>query len=984
MCQPVSRRDTPRISTAEDVRNSLAELRERYSPFLKDFAPVLPETRDFIEFCEFAWRIETPEDRRMHPEKLASLDGWEMVKLPHYGPPLGKAATLYRKKFEMPEWMAKREVLSLHFGGVDYQCQVYLNGWCVGTHEGFFEEFRLDCTEAAKPGTNELLIRVENDFTMLGEATGGIKPDGDKIYAATGLGYDEPTLGWHHCPAGMGIWNSVRLEGTSRLFIDDLWVRPLPETGEIEIHAEIESRSGNLEEDVILRISVYGQNFEATVHEDYLHRGEAGFVLGFGDLVHGFNERFPSLMGNGRNYLRVRLPMPDARTWNPETPWLYQVQARLQTPEGTLLDTRKAQFGMRTFKQDEDSMPKGRFYLNGRETRLRGANTMGNFERCIMKGNWDGLRDQILLAKLTNLNFLRMTQRPVHREFYEYCDRLGMMTQTDMPMFSTIRRTQFSEVARQAGCMERHVRRHCCNILVSFINEPRPAAGSKPHRFLQRDEMESLFDVCARTVRYHNPDRVIKYVDGDYDPPTSAGMPDNHVYCGWYIGHGIDLGALHRGEWLPIKPDWHFGCGEFGAEGLDSYEVMAKEYPAEWRPQSPDAPWSPKPIAMAQSHKYHWLWYDSASTARGWIEASQEFQAWIIGLMTHAFRRMERMNSFALHLFIDAWPAGWMKTIMDVYCNPKKAWFIYRDSLQPLIVSLRSDRTQLTAGESVPVELWLCNDLPDAARGFHVEYHLSLDGVPLKSGRHPVHTPACQPACQGVIEVAAPMVCSRARLELSAILVDSNDRAIHQHDLTFELFPEPARAGIKVWCPNADVAALRFIERLGCVVVDGAGEATSILITNESTLDRHMEQITAAVRDGATAVLLGLAPGSYEFGGERLQVREAGMGPRHFVSRATGHPVVEGLQPNDFRFWFHESLGGVAPILHTVLDGGPAWVPILQSGDGGWTRPWNPQPAAVELRDGRGAWRICQITLPDCIADNPVAFSFAQRLLGKA
>ena len=981
---PAARRKAPRISTVEEMQSALAGLREEFAPFLADLAPRMPATRDAMEFRLFDWRVETDADRSGFRAVLAGEGAWEPVTLPHYGPPLGKAATLYRCVFEMPGWAAAREVLSLHFGGVDYRCQVYLNDLCIGTHEGFFEEFRLDCTQAARPGQNILLVRVENDYTMLGENMGGIKPDGDKIYAATGLGYDEPMLGWHHCPAAMGIWNFVRLEGTSCLFIDDLWVRPLVESGEIEIHAEIESRSPNLEEDVTLSVSVFGQNFEAVVHQDHLHKGEAAFVRGYGDLVHGFDEVFPSLIGTGRNFLRLRLPMKDARLWSPETPWLYQVQARLLAGDGSLLDARQAQFGMRSFVQDEGSVPKGKLYLNNKEIRLRGANTMGNFERRIMNGDLDGLRDQILLAKLTNMNFLRMTQRPVHREFYDYCDRLGMMTQTDLPMFSTIRRTQFSEVARQAGCMERHVRGHCCNILVSFINEPRPAAASKPHRFLYREEMESLFDICARTVRFANPDRVVKYVDGDYDPPASAGMPDNHVYCGWYLGHGIDLGALHQGQWLPIKPGWHYGCGEFGAEGLDSYEVMANEYPESWKPAAPGAPWSPEPLAMSQSFKYHYLWYDSAATAEGWIEASQDFQAWVIGMMTRAYRRMPGMNSFAIHLFIDAWPAGWMKTLMDVYCTPKKAWFTYRDALAPLAISLRSDRAQIFGGEEIPVELWLCNDHPEPTAGLQVEYDVTLDGKLIASGRCPVEAAACTPVCQGFLPVTIPTVRARGHLEIGATLIDAEGRAIHGHELTIPVFPQPAALEGTVWCPGADAAARQFLKRLGLSRVSSPDEAGVILVPNAKILRENIQEITAAVQAGATAVLLELEPAAYQLGSANLTVQQAGMGPRHFVSRATGHPLVEGFEPNDFRFWFHESLGRVAPILTTILDADGQWSPILQSGDGGWTKPWSRQPAAVEATDGLGLWRVCQIALPDCIAANPAARIFAARLLDVA
>ena len=66
--------------------------------------------------------------------------------------------------------------------------------------------------------------------------------------------------------------------------------------------------------------------------------------------------------------------------------------------------------------------------------RLRGANTMGFMQVDVKNKDWDQLIDDILLAKICNLNFLRLTQRPVQPEIYEYCDKLGLMTQTDLPL----------------------------------------------------------------------------------------------------------------------------------------------------------------------------------------------------------------------------------------------------------------------------------------------------------------------------------------------------------------------------------------------------------------------------------------------------------------------------------------------------------------------------------------------------------------------
>ncbi|MBJ7259874.1 MAG: hypothetical protein JHD33_10085, partial [Chthoniobacterales bacterium] len=223
MPRPLARK----IGTAEELKNALDALRARMSPFLQDLAPPLPATRSVFDIKRSQWRVETPEDRSSFADTLAGKGEWTVVDLPHYGPPLGPAATIYRAELDLPPALFDAERRILCFDGVDYRCQVYLNGVCLGTHEGFFEPFEFDVTGIARAQGNVLLVRVENDYTMLGQAFSDGDADGDKIYAATGLGYDDPEEGWHHCPAGMGIWQGVRMEGRSRLAITDIFVRPL-------------------------------------------------------------------------------------------------------------------------------------------------------------------------------------------------------------------------------------------------------------------------------------------------------------------------------------------------------------------------------------------------------------------------------------------------------------------------------------------------------------------------------------------------------------------------------------------------------------------------------------------------------------------------------------------------------------------------------------------------------------------------------------
>ena len=980
--------ETPRpiakkISTPEQLCSELAALRKRMAPVLANLAPELSCRRPILEVRDFQWRIETPQDRAEFASVQNGSGEWQRVSIPHYGPPLGPASTLYRQEMDLPEEMFSRERQVLCFDAVDYRCQVYLNGTCLGTHEGFFEAFEFDVTGIARRSRNILLVRVENDFTMLGQAFSDGDTDGDKIYAATGLGYDDPEEGWHHCPPGMGIWQGVRFESRARLAITDLFLRPLPTLDAVEIHVEIQNSGSNPPESATLSVSIYGRNFECRVHENHIHSANGQWVRGFGDLDHGTPESEPALMGPGKNYLSLTLPISDAKVWDLETPWLYEAQVSLLDAGGISLDSASRQFGMRRFEQDETSTPKGKFRLNGREIRLRGANTMGNLDLCVFRGDFDQLHDDILLAKLTNLNFLRLTQHPVQREVYEACDRLGLMLQTDLPLFGSIRRNQFHECVRQAAAMERLVRSHPSNVIVSFINEPFPAARAKPHRVMLRDDMELFFDVASKAVRRENPDRVIKCVDGDYDPPVPEGMQDNHCYCGWYIGHGIDLGRLHHGGWMPVKPGWHFGCGEFGSEGLDSSEVMEAHYPSDWLQTTKEGTWSPAVIPKAQSMNFHYLWYPSPQTREQWIEASQRHQEWITRLMTESFRRLLGMNTFAIHLFIDAWPAGWMKTIMDVNRIPKKAWFTFRDVLSPVALSLRSDRHAGFAGDSLPVEVWIANDLGQTLDNYSLVYEISQEGKVIASGNAPAHIANCAPSSQGSIPVHLPEVQSRTSLKVSASLVDSSGNAIHDSELTLEVFPKFQPSPSKVFVFGDEAFGPHILQALGINKFAGTlEEADVVLIADSATYLASPQKVDEAVRKGAMAVLLSLPLGTHMVGSHSVEVRMAGMGPRHFVSCDSGHPLVAGFKQEDFKFWFDENLGHASPILSTVLDV-EGWSTILQSGDGGWGRPWGPVPVSVERSEGEGSWRICQVELHNRLRSNPVAAMFAHRLLNR-
>ena len=967
----------PRPDTAEKLAAALEEYRRRYEPFTLDLAPGFENTRITRPLAEFDWRVQTAADLADFGSALAGNGAWERVRIPHYGGPLGRATTLYRTTFGVTPEMSARGTLWLCFKGVDYRADVFVNGAYIGSHEGFFAPFELACTEVAHAGENTLLVQVHNDAICMGNAswgTDGHLYDGDKIYAATGPGWDDPEIGWHHCPPGMGIYQDVYLEARPPVFIGDIFVRPLLEDSAAEGWIEVYN-SGRLRRSVGIELSLFGQNFPETVFVDqpYDLAGAAGPTV---------------------NYYRLPFEIPAPRAWDTETPWLYQLQVRLSDEAGHTLDRQARQFGMRSFHMDEFSEPKGRFYLNGHEIRLRGANTMGHEQQCVIKQDPAQLRDDILLAKLCHMNYLRLTQRPVQDEVYALCDRLGLMTQTDLPLFGVLRRNQFGEAVRQAGEMERLARSHPCNIMVTYINEPFPEGQGKLHRQLARPELESFFVAADQAVRLANPDRVIKAVDGDYDPP-GPGLPDNHCYCGWYNGHGVDLGRLHKGYWQKVKPGWRYGCGEFGAEGLDPLNVMHKHYPTEWLPQTPERErdWTPDQIVKAQTGRFHYMWFDRQHSVAGWIAASQAHQAWATRLMTEAMRRDSRMSSFAIHLFVDAFPSGWMKAIMDVERQPKPAYFAYREALTPLMVSLRTDRFTFWSGEAMVMEAWVCNDRDTVVEGAGLHYQVEQAGQILFSQRSPATVPRCDSLFQGYLSLAAPQVETRSSLTVRLALVGAGGEMLHDSAVTVDVFARPHEVHRPVHIIGGQEGpAARLARELGLAAVVGlpSGEADQalILVDDYAAFAAQEAAVLQAVAEGATAAFLELPPGQYRLpGDEVIEVAPCGMNPRHFVSRATGHPLVADFAPADFRFWYDEAAGYVTPLLVTTFSaasGAAGWSPILTSGNGDWSSGWGPALAAAERKHGRGTLRICQVALAGRAQAVPVARIFAGRLLGLA
>jgi hypothetical protein len=968
--------------TDAELDSLLQQMREQYAPYMEKLAPGFESKRQRMMLKTFKWKVK---DENQSFESVLNGEGdWKDVNIPHYDEPLGRSVTYYYKEIDLSGKWFDPGSLYLCFKGVDYKAHVFVNGEYIGSHEGFFAPFEFNISATAKTGKNKILVKVENDFTMHGvKDKHGNKVIGDKIYAATGPGYDDPEKGWHHCPPAMGIFQDCFIESRSKLHVNDIFVRPLPDDSKAEAWIEV-NNDYSLPKNIKLDLSLYGQNFTDTVFQNLEYKPFTKNVKGLGDLdrpTDGDRVGLP-MIGGYVNYLKVTIDMDDFKMWEKGSPWLYELQVGIQNENGETLDVAAREFGMRKFTMDTVSTPKGMMYLNDEKIRLRGANTMGHLQNCVINKNWDQLRDDILLAKIANMNFLRFTQRPVQKEIYEYCDMLGMLNQTDLPMFGILTRNQFAEALKQTEEMERLVRSHPSAIMVSYMNEKAPNAAGFPQRgFNKADDFDKAYKAFDQAILLNNPDRVIKSTDGDYDPP-SPGLPDNHCYNFWYNGHGLGVGKMYRGYWMHVKPGWYYGCGEFGAEGLDRVSVMKKYYPKEWLPNSKadEESWTPDKISKAQTPKFHHMWYNTPHSMNDWVEASQNHQAWAVRLTTEAFRRDPRMVSFAVHLFIDAWPAGWMKTIMDVERQPKKAYWEYKEALKPLIVSLRSDRDKYFRGDSVSIELWVCNDKNEVPENFTLKYQLVKGEKTIFANHVSPEIPSNSAKFNGFIDFKAPKVNQRSEYTLYSALVDGNNRIVDQSEFSFEVFPEI----------NYETNEIETLEKDNEIIESVATEMgyktkmkdglNTIVIQDYELYIKDSVRINKAVNDGAKVVFMDFKSGSYQIANSVIEVSPTEMGTYFFVSPQTGHEMVKEFKSYDFRFWYDPKVDYIAPILSHYFKG-DGWKPILSTGSLNWVEAGEEMIAVGELKYGNGSFIVCQIDMSGKLNSNPTAKIFTGKLL---
>lgn len=295
-------------------------------------------------------------------------------------------AVWYRRTFDPVERDGQR--ILMHFGAVDWETKVWVNGVEVGEHRGGFDAFSFDITDAlSAEGPQTVVVRVTDPTNR------GTQPHGKQSLEPGGIVYTAVT----------GIWQTVWLEPVPETRVGSLKMTPNLETEELEITVNVDGpAAGN----AIVRIAA---------------ESEGGAPLRV----------------TGKPGETLRLSVPQAHRWSPEDPYLYDLVVDVAVgPAGSreVVDSVKSYFGMRSVEVRPDEKGHQRIYLNGEETFSFGPLDQGWWPDGLYTAPTDeALKWDIELTKRYGFNTCRKHVKVEPARWYYWCDKLGLLVWQDMP-----------------------------------------------------------------------------------------------------------------------------------------------------------------------------------------------------------------------------------------------------------------------------------------------------------------------------------------------------------------------------------------------------------------------------------------------------------------------------------------------------------------------------------------------------------------------
>ncbi len=287
----------------------------------------------------------------------------------------------YRRGFSVPAaWKGKQ--LMLNFGAVDYEAQVFVNGQSVGTHTGGYEAFSYDIAPFLKPtGPQELIVRVLDTTGQQGQ------PYGKQTLTPGGVMYTSTT----------GIWQTVWLEPVAKTSIAALHMVPDVDKGVVNF--TVSAPTATAKTNAIVQISD-GKNVVGRV--------------------------------TVKPNVPVSIPVPNAKLWSPDSPFLYDVSVTLQDGKAAV-DRVSSYFGMRKISLGKVGGFQ-KMLLNNKFVFQIGPLDQGFWPDGLYTAPTDAaLKYDLEVTKQLGFNMTRKHIKVEPARWYYWADKLGIMVWQDMP-----------------------------------------------------------------------------------------------------------------------------------------------------------------------------------------------------------------------------------------------------------------------------------------------------------------------------------------------------------------------------------------------------------------------------------------------------------------------------------------------------------------------------------------------------------------------
>ncbi|MCR4694307.1 MAG: glycoside hydrolase family 2 [Pseudobutyrivibrio sp.] len=293
----------------------------------------------------------------------------------------------YRKEVSLEQDPAGKDVL-LHFGAVDYICDVYINGEFVGHHQGGDSPFTIQVNKFCQDKNWDLCLRV---FDPCEDET---IPRGKQFWEKT------PRSIWYTPTSG--IWQSVWIEQVCPKRIEKLRMTTRFEEGTEEIRLFFNGNVAgcNLKTKVCLENDLVWESQTRCI-------GQQLSVLA--DIVqnHIFRSNFHD----------------SGYTWTPESPRLFDVELILEDESGNTLDQVKTYFGFRKVHAEQ-----GMIYLNNKPYYQRLVLDQGYWREGLLTAPTDeDYKKDIEASKAMGFNGCRKHQKAEDPRFLYWADKLGYL-----------------------------------------------------------------------------------------------------------------------------------------------------------------------------------------------------------------------------------------------------------------------------------------------------------------------------------------------------------------------------------------------------------------------------------------------------------------------------------------------------------------------------------------------------------------------------